>query len=280
MKLMLRIGIGVVVILLVAVLVGVLMIDGIARRAVEQNASDALGVSTTLDRASVGIRDRRFTMAGLDISNPGGFDTPHFLRLDDGHVNVALGTLRKETVELPTLYLEGIDINLEQKEGRSNYKVILDHMEQMREETPADPDGKKFIVRELVIRDINVHVDLLPVGGDLSRLDMVIDEIILTDVGTETDRGVVLRELSGVIIQSIFLAILNKGGDILPDDLLNDLGGALASVGEIADFKLEVAGEALGQIGEAGRSIGESVGGALEDIGGGLRGLFGNDDDD
>lgn len=277
MKLMLRIGIGVIVILLVAVLVGVLLIDGIARRAVEQNSSQALGVSTNLDHASVGIRAQRFSMSGLNIGNPDGFDTPHFLLLDDGHVDVALGTLRKETVELPTLYLEGININLEQKEGRSNYRVILDHMEKVREETPSDPEGKKFIVRRLVIRDVKVHVDLLPVGGSLTRLDMPIDEIVLTDVGTETERGVVLRELSGVIIQSLFLAILDRGGDILPDDLLNDLGGALASVGEFANFKLEVAGETLGEIGKGTRDVLEGIG---EGVGEGLRGLFGNENED
>ena len=47
------------------------------------------------------------------------------------------------------------------------------------ESKPSQPSssgggGKKFIVRQIDIRDVKVHVDLLPIGGQLSKVDVPI----------------------------------------------------------------------------------------------------------
>lgn len=289
MKWLLRFIILLVVVLIIGVVVAFMFINSIARNAVEKGATYALGVPTTLNSADVRVFKGEFDMGGLRVANPTGFDTPHFLTLDDGGVAVSLGSLREDTVELPVLRLTGIDVNLEKKAGKSNYNTITENLKKLSGDAKpaADaPQGKRFIVREIVIRDVLVHVDVLPIGGELTRLHMPIPEITLRDVGSDTEKGVLMSELTGVIIRALFAAIIQKGGDLLPKDLLGDLGNALAGLGDLGKFGITMAGEAIGGIGgalgdlgkgagEIGQGLGEGIGKGIGDLGKGIGDLLG-----
>ena len=37
-------------------------------------------------------------------------------------------------------------------------------------EEESEEQGKKFVIEEVLIRDIAVHADLIPIGGDISRV--------------------------------------------------------------------------------------------------------------
>lgn len=273
MKTLIKLVAVLVILLIIAVVAVVFYIDVIAKTAVERGATAALGVETTLDGADVGIMSGEFTMNGLHVANPEGFDTNHFLTLADGSVAVDFKTLREDTVELPHLTLAGIDLNLEKKAGDSNYGVILDNMKK-GEATEPDPDAKKFVIREVTVTDITVHTALLPIGGDLSKLDLEIDEITLNDVGSETEGGVVLSELSGVLIKAIFMAIVQKGGDLIPDDIVGGLQDGLAGLTSLGDLgvdlsigSLEALGDIGGEIGKIGEDITKGLGDGLGDVG-------------
>ncbi len=296
MKRLLKLVAVLVILLVIGVVAAFFFIDRLAKTAVERGSTYALGVETTLESADVRIFKGEFDMGALHVSNPEGFKTPHFLTLDDGGVAVTLGSLREEIIELPTLHLTGIDINLEKQAGKSNYKVILENLKRLSEGKPADAESKtRYIVREVSMRDINVHVDVLPIGGEATRLHLDIPEITLTDVGSDTGKGVLMSELSGIIVKALFAAILQKGGDLLPGDLTGELGNALAAVGDLGSFGAKVAdellhgvGEGLGGLIEGAGGIGEGAGKAIDEglkgIGQGLGGLLGgqkeNNEDD
>lgn len=294
--------VGLVVVLLVVVAIGVVVlfgyIDRIARVGIEKAGTYALGVPTTLESADVAIFGGSFAMSGLAVANPTGFESPHFLSLGDGGVDVTLGSLREETVELPLLGLSGLDVVLERREGKANYKVILDNLKRLesgekKTEDPAAESGKRFIVRKVDIQDVAVTVDLLPIGGDLTKVDLSIDEIVLTDVGSESDRGVLLSELSNILVKAILAAIVEKGGNIIPADLLTDLQGGLAQLESLRDLGIDMAADVQGRIDEAKGKIDGMKGrldeakGDLEDLGKqtddamkGLGGLLGGDKKD
>jgi|GEM_PF-231561 len=250
-----------VLVLGIAILIGVLIvtcaglfvfIDTLARDGVEQGASYALGVDTSLDKADVGVMSGTFTMSGLDVANPEGFSSPHFLHLDDAGVSVSLGTLGKDTVELPALTLTGVDVNLQKSGGESNYGVILDNLKRFEssgQSATKPPDqGKKFIIQKVEIRNVLVHADLAPIGGELTKLEVPIDQVTLTDVGSESGKGVVLSELSGVLVKAILAAVVNKAAGIFPDDMLNQIGSGLGSLTDLSQMGIGVAMLAGGQV--------------------------------
>ena len=274
------------VLLGVAVLGIFVYIDSIAKAAIERGSTYALGVETTLRWADVGILSGEFAMGGLKIDNPDGFDGDHFLQLERADVKVSLASLRQDTVELPLLVLSGVDMKLQRTLAGANYQVILDNLKRFESNQSKDPglsdeSGRTFVIREVLISDVNVEVDLLPIGGQLNRVKVAIDEIRLINVGSG---GVSMSQLTNVIIQAILAAVVQNAAD-LPIDLITDLGGGLAGLtglgldatfkvgGEVTALVGDVLGEVTKAVGGAGEDVGKEIGKALE----GLGGLLGGD---
>ncbi len=268
-----------VAVLVVIVVIVIMSIDSIAKVAIVRGSTYALGVQTTLASADIGIVSGEFAMKGLDVANPEGFESDHFLQLGEGFLAVSLGSLREDTVEVPTLALTGIDINLEKRGGRANYKIIADNLKRFESGDTADDGaqadagkpGKRFVIHEIIIRDVNVTVDLVPAGGALTRLEVPIEEIRMTDVGSES---MTTAELTDRVIKMILAAIV-KNGAHLPTDLVNDLGGALAQLGDLGNMTVTETARTVVKVveglGEGGDEVGKTIGDAIE----GLGGLFG-----
>lgn len=286
----------VVVVALIAVMVG---INGIARAGIEKGGTYALGVPTTLRSANVGVLSGTFAMSGLNVANPEGYASASFLTLGDGAVAVSLQSLRSETVEIPTLRLETITASLERKGGQSNYQTILDHLKGLSggggekpSQKPSSGDGKKFVIGELLIRDVKVHLDVFGgPGGALQKLtavDIPIDEIKLTNVGKTgsgvAGSGVTMGELASIVVRAVLAAAVEKGGGLIPGDVLGELQGSLASLGSLEGLGMNVvanakgavenlAGEA-GKVAEEGKKAVEEGKKAIEEVGKGLEGLI------
>ena len=307
MKLLIKIVVVLVLLVIIALLAGLYYIDHLAKIGIEQGATYALGVDTQLDSADVEILAGEFSMSGLNVANPPGFDTAHFLKLGDGGVAVSLGTLRNHTVELPQLTLAHLDMNLEKKQGQSNYNAILDNLKRLQSgQKPAEPSqGKRFMVREILIEDVNVHVDLLGFGGQLSKIDVPVKKVRLTEVGTGEGGGVKFSELVSLVIQAVFLAVVENGAD-LPAELIGELQNGLAALPSLDQLgigvqaavgdqlqeltgKLGDLGDIVGtdadlggleeQAGEMTRDVAGEVGDKVKELGKELPGLFGGEKD-
>jgi len=296
-KVILKVGVVVILILIGAVAAGAFYIDSIARKGIEAGSTYALGVPTTLDKADVGIFGGTFSMGGLNVANPEGFTSPHFLVLNDGAVAVSLGTLRRDVVELPTLTLTGISMNLERAGDKSNYKVILDNLKRFESDggppgkKPAEPSepGKKFVIRNLEIRDINVHVNLLPQGGTLTQVDVPIDLIQLKDVGSG-GKSVQLSDLAGVILKTIMTVAVQKGGELIPGDISGELTKGLGELQNLGDQGITVLlgdggvvqtfGKTAEELGKSAEEGAKKLGDEAKKLGEGIGNIFGGDDKD
>jgi len=288
MKLLLKIVAVLVVLLLIVAVGAVFYIDVIAKNVIERSGTSTLGVNTTLDNADIGLRAARFEMSGLSVANPEGFTSDHFMTLGNGDVNVSARTLMEDTVKLPTLNLTTLDVNLERKGGKANYDVIMDNLEDEEEKPEKQKEGKRFIIQKINVSDIKVHVDMMPVGGELTKLDLKIDEVILENIGSDTESGVVLSQVWDVLLKAVFMAIVEKGAGIIPDDVLGGLEDGLKQLSGLGEMGVEFGvgaveqlGEGLGEgvqgVGEGVQDMAEGAGKGLEDVGKGLGDMLGGD---
>lgn len=202
-----------------------------AAAAVEQHTSHALGVPAQLDRARVNLLTGGVRLTVLQVDNPQGFPSMHFKRIGDTDGRIRLTTLLDEIIELPRLTLSEIELHLDRREGVGNYERILDHY--LRVGRHVDVEPRRYVIRELVLRDIVVHLDLLPEVGEVARLSVPIEEIRLTDVGTEADGGVMLQEVAGVVVQALLAAVLERAGQELPGVVARELASRLGRMPEI-----------------------------------------------
>lgn len=267
MKRLLKVLLVLVVIVLLAGIVVVFSIDGIARAGLENGATSALGVKTSVRDMDVAITGGECNLEGLQVANPQGFRSDHFLALDAGRVVVSLGSLLEERVVIPALHLSDIDLNLEMKEGKANYSVILDNISKSRpEDEPREDEGKKFVIHDTSIRNVSVDLDMVPAGVELAKLTLEIPEIRLKNIGSESGKGVVLSELSAIIVRAILEAVARKGTGQIPTAALADLEAGLEQVRILGDLGIELYGEAVKDPGAAVEKASGEAGKALEGI--------------
>jgi hypothetical protein len=280
MKRVKKIVVVVVAVVILVIVAAVVWIDRLAKVGVETGGQFAFGVPTKLDSADIGILAGRSALSGLNIANPPGFDTPHLLKLDNAALAVALGSLTGDTVEIPEFSLTGIDMNLESKSGKANFKVVLDNLGRFesskKEPQPekAKGEGKKFVIREIVIKNVKVNVALLPIGGEATRVTVPIDELRLKNVGTAGNNGIELGQVAGTLLKAIILAAMEKGGSIVPGDLLNELKGSMASLAPLTDIGASLAVNIDGtikdlgaQAGTVGKEVAQQAEGAAKQVG-------------
>ncbi len=281
------IKLAVVLVVLLILLIGgvVFYIDKAAKTLIERGGTYALGVETTVDSADVRLLAGDFRMQGFAVANPEGFDADHFLSLDNAGVDLDIGSLRADTIELPTLFLTGLAMAIEREGGKANYSVILDNLKSLEsgeEDDAAEGPSKKFVIHEIVLRDNVVTVEVLPLGGELSTVAVSIAEIRLEEIGSDSDTGVVISDLMNLIVQAVLTSVLESGID-LPKELFDDLSGQLAQLDSLKELGVNVVAELGNQAGGIIPNSGD-IGRSLQDAGGdaikGLGDLIGGGKDD
>lgn len=270
----------VLILLLIVLVIGALFyIDGIAKTAIESGGTRAFDVRTSVSDVDIGILSRNVRITRLTVANPEGYGGGNFLDLGNGHAAVSIGALMDEPAVVTALDLADINLYLEKKLGKKgNYEVILDNLKRFESDGPAEPkqEGKRFVIQQVVIRNVNVIANILPVGGKAVSLKFQVPELRFA---YDTEEGLPIGQITGTILKAIFKSIVEKAGGILPDDLLGGLGAQLAALKYISSLGIEVIGDLagleqigknIGQIGKVGEQLEEHVGKAIEEGLGGL----------
>ncbi len=274
MKIMRKVIIGVSAVVLLLIITGtlaVVFVDKIAKTGIEKGGTYALGVNTRVDTVSVGLLSGEFGLSGLKVANPAGFKSPEFMTLGDAGVAVSTASLRQPVIELPTLSLTTVRVNLEKSGGKSNYQAILDSLSRLKSNsgTKTSSSEQKFIVKELTITDVKVHMDLLGIGGDLTALDVPIDKITLKNIGSDGS-GVDAGELTGIVVRAVLAAAVEKGGGLIPSDVAGELSSQLGKLGNLGDIGVQAAGQVTKTVEELSKTVEKTA----DDLKKGIEGLF------
>lgn len=260
---------------LLLLVVGVFMyIDHVAKVAIESGATFALGVETTIKDTDIGILSGTSSLSGLTIFNPDDFSTPHLLKIENSEIKISYNALREKIVHIPSLILDGVNMHIENRQGRSNLTTVIESLKRFESDAnPEDDDGKtRFIFDEIIITNIYIQTELLPIGGQLIKVELPIDRIRLTNVGGGKYKGLKIGEVVGVIFKAIIMGIIHNGLK-LPEDIITDLVNGLSVLQPLSELGI---GVVVG-VGEAAFSIIEGIGGLLEGIGEGFGNLLGGD---
>jgi hypothetical protein len=230
-------------VLLAAIVMAFVFVDSLAKRAIERGGTYALGVETRLDSADIGVFSGEFGLAELHVANPPGFAKPDFLELDRAKLEFPLSALASERVVVPLLELDGIVLDLERNQNGTNYGTILTNLERFESgeppagETEEEAPGKIFVLERLVVRNVRADLDLLPIGGEATKVSVSIPEIVVEDLDQS---GMTASEIFALVVKTLLTAAVRAGGGVIPEDLLRDLGGRL---GELEAVAVELSGQ-------------------------------------
>ena len=301
----------VVVIILVLILgaVGLAILDAKGADALGIAATSALGVETNVGDLSIDPLRGEVRVQELTVANPPGYSDEPALDLKDLDIDVTMGSLLSDTVELEHVVLDGLHVRIEQSADGSNFSTILDNVKRTEsDDEQPDPEkdpggGKKFRVGKLAMRNISADVQFIALGGKMSMVTVEIDDIELDEVTSENAQGVLLSELSARIMPIITAAVMNKMLDVpgMSAELMDGLSGQLTDVtklmgGDMKDKVLNVSsdglknaiegaggfGKMLGDVskGDTDGKLGEDIGKAAKDVGGAIGNLLGGKKDE
>lgn len=243
LKVVRNIVIAVVLVVVLAIVLSIVFINVLAKKAIESGASASLGVPTTLGSASVGLFSGKFGLKQLNIANPPGFADATLLSLGSADLDFPLSGIFSSPVTVPSFRLDGLTLNLQRKPDGSNYGTIIDNLKKGASSSgsTSSGEGKKLIITELVLTNINVNLDMaglpnLPVIGDTAnkagQFKVNLPEIRLANIGQTGSgvggSGVTSGQLTEIIFQAILSAVVNKGG--LDPAILGELQGSLAQM--------------------------------------------------
>ncbi len=254
--------------------------------AVENGGTYALGTTVTLRNADVRPLSGSVTLKGFKIANPTGYTQPTFFYIERAHTRVALATLREPVIEIPELTLEKITLVVEKKDGKANYQALLDHLATVTAKLPSGgstpapasspADEKKIIINDLRITEVNIEAQLADAPGPMGEIVKgistikvpTIKEIRLQNVGkTGTGlggSGVTLSDLTGIIVRAVMGAASDAGAGILPADLLGDMQGNLAKLGNLSELGIGVVGGVGGAAKAATEQAAKAAQGAVD----------------
>jgi len=212
--------------LLALVIAAWVYLDRIVGTAVERGGSAALGVPTHVSGVQLALVRGHVGLSGLAIDNPDGFEGERFLDLRSIRVDLPPSALREDTVVIPQIELEGLELSLEGSRQGTNYGAILRNAGASGGSTQdargdAGGAGKKFVVRELVVRDVKAKLSMSGFGSKLASASIEIPEIRLRDLGAES-QGMQLAELIGRITRDVVRDVVRK-----QPELAGALGGEL-----------------------------------------------------
>jgi len=261
----------VAVVLAVVIAVPLLYVDSIAKGALESGASETFGTKTTLGSVRLGLITGRVGVRNLRVSNPEGWQAKHFFTIGGGRFGVNIQQFLEDEVEVPELVLEDVYVSLEKSAGGSNYDTILSHM-QKGPPPPPDANPKRFVIRDVRIRDVEADLRFDAPGPVDKELKVLIPEIRLRNLGSNTEGGMLVSQVWGTVMRAVLAAVVREGGGVA-GFITRDLAGGLAGLG--GGVPIEVVGDVT-KIGSdlaegAGRTVGEKIdqatGGALGEAG-------------
>jgi hypothetical protein len=267
-KLLVRVVLGLVLLLLLAAGAALLFLDPIVGTAIGKGATYATGVEAKVDGVDVGLRDGSFEMTGLDLANPPGFSSPHFLKLGKARAHCDTGTVLSDRIEMQELTLEGLDVALERNAQGSNWSKILDHIEKVsgpdeeQPEKPSEGSQRSLTIRRIELRGVHVALTLgdVPVVGGTHALDL--PPIVIEDFRTDGSVIEIVSKLTRAIVTSVLEQSARSGGGIFPKDVLASLDQGLAGLRD------ELRGEARDRL---QKELGEGAGKALDSLEGLLK---------
>jgi hypothetical protein len=280
---LLKITLSLLGLVVAGVVVVFIFLDTIVGKGIEVGCTKALGVETSVGLVRVGLVTGTFSIRGLRIANPPGFETDHFLSLDRLHFEVPPKSLREETIVVQLLELDGVDVSLETVDKKANYDVILDNLNRFSKTGSADPNAKKsegedeeggkgLVIHESVIRDIAARIDLGQVKGSADRVEVEIPEIRLRPNKKTGSAEVSIAEVTEVIVTAVLIGVAKKAPAALAKNLLAGAGG-------LGNITMEIPGlltTGAGSAGSGAKKLGEGAVDAIKGIGG----LFGGGDEE
>jgi len=153
---------------------------------IETVGGNTLNLKVSLADVSFSILGGKLKLKGLAVANPPGYEYANLLELDMVEVDMDIGSLLNDTVDIRNVNLDGVSVVIEQKDIRSNnLQDVLNNLPATGQEAREDEDARKLRIDRLSITNTTVTAKLLPLPGRASSIPLKLEPIEMTNLGSD-----------------------------------------------------------------------------------------------
>jgi uncharacterized protein involved in outer membrane biogenesis len=246
-KLIIRLLIGLVVVIILAVLGIGLFLDRIVKAGVETIGPRVTKVDVKLDSVSLSLLSGGGTLKGLVVGNPQGFKAPRAINVGQATLALEPRSLLSDKVIINTINVQSPEITYETDLKHSNLSQLLQNVQEAtggteaKPQQPAEPKeakpAKKLQVDDFLITGGKIHVSVTALSGGAATVPL--PNIHLQNLGQGPD-GITAAELTKLVVDAIekratqaasgAVTDIAKGAVYVTKDLGNSGSNAVNSV--------------------------------------------------
>ena len=252
----------ILILMLVAVVAGVLVLDGLAQSIIQKQGSQGLGTQVRFERVHVGFFDTASSFHGLTIANPESFrteDSPTLLSINEATAVFGLRSYLDKPIAIPSATISGVTLYLEQEDGESNIETIISHV-LSDESTPEVPEDSSFTIDKITITDITVIVSGKFTAAGSGSVTEHIDEIILHDIGTANNGEIAVEAITSAVTYAVVQHLADHPAEGLSKIAFSHVTDVIDTLPVFKDLEL---GSTIQEVAD---ELGKGVDGILEEF--------------
>lgn len=241
-KILVRVLIGLVVLIVVALLVVFFSLDSIVKAGVERVGPAITKVDVKLGSAQISPFGGSARLTKLFVGNPEGYKSPSAMKVGDIKVGAQMGSLMSQTIVINDINIKDADITLEGGLENNNLTKIMNNVDGSSAEAGNQPkpkgappqpgeskSSKKFIVKDFVMDGAKIHLDVkLPALGN-KTMTLPMPPLHLQNIGVK-ENGVTAEQLTQAIMKPLLANVLQASTQEVAH-LGSNMGGAIKNLG-------------------------------------------------
>ncbi|MBA8666983.1 AsmA family protein [Holosporaceae bacterium 'Namur'] len=238
------ISITVVLSLITGFLVVTYDIGGIVKSTFEKKASEFLKVDVNVREIKLDIFKGTFIASGVNINNPHGYTSPHFVEIRQLYTKFNPLSLFSENITINKVTIESPKMTIEFNLKNNNFSQIIKNLKVQTPEIPkhnkdklykAKADRKAVILEHLEIKNLYLHT----LAG-VVEANLTLNNIHLKNIGKDNNK-LLFEQVLLIVLEQIYKDALKaniKSPSINFDKTLNNLRGSLKDSVKSTEGKL------------------------------------------
>ena len=248
MKTLLKVGVIVVLLIIVALTMIGVYFNSMIKAGVEAVGPRITGTTVKVDAVDLSPFSGQGRLKGLVVGNPPGFQAERAFKLADAKVKMDLKTALSDKLIIEEILIDGPEITYESGPSGSNISKIQEHVAAFGKSVGTkeagesksqkkDPTQKKVQINHFIVKNGQVNLSASVLKG--KALTVRLPDLHLRDIGKESG-GVMVQQAAAEVLMAI-----NKS-------VVQSVAGSGKLLGEAAE--------------EAAKGLGSEAGKAVEGI--------------
>lgn len=198
----------VVIVLIILAVVGLRLVDVVAKTVIDGQVTGILGVETKVGGVSLGVLTSRSSFNDITIKNPPGFEYEYILTVKRTEIDCGIGTLMSSNIDIPRMVLDGLHFDLEQIDTRINLEILIKHVQEYIKDLPPSNSSTNLMIHELIVKNVHLTAKgkIVTVAG--GKIDEQIPDFTVKNIGTTGNSGQMTSQfvsiMTHVVMKKVF----------------------------------------------------------------------------